>query len=319
MKTRLFAGCLWLAAVACTCAAEPAAEMLVVVGAGGTDDYQRQFNEWAGRWRAAAMRAGVACETIGLGPTGESSDLELLTRRLKPLSTESPHPFWLILIGHGTFDGKHARFNLRGPDFTAADLAASLKTSARPLAIVNCASASGPFLSELSGPHRIVLTATKSGYEYNFAHFGDYLSSAIDDPQADLDKDEQTSLLEAFLLASARVRELYAGDGRLATEHALLDDNGDRQGTPADWFQGVRVVKTAQGGASPDGQRAGRLCLVSGDPEERLLPAARARRDSIEAELSALRQRKRDLPETEYLDILEPLLVELARIYQGTE
>ena len=47
--------------------------------------------------------------------------------------------------------------------------------------------------------------------------------------KADLDKDDQVSLLEAFLTASVRTAEFYEETSRLATEHALIDDNGDRR------------------------------------------------------------------------------------------
>ena len=223
------------------------------------------------------------------------------------------------MIGHGTFDGKTAKFNLRGPDVTAAELAEWLRPFERPLAIINCASASGPFLNELSGPNRIVVTATKSGHEHNFAHFGDYISSAIVDPAADLDKDEQTSLLEAFLAAAARVADFYKEDARLATEHALIDDNGDRLGTPADWFHGVRAVKTAKDGASPDGLRAGQLPLVPSRGEQVLSAEARKRRDELEQQLAELRRQKSTLSEEEYYSQLEPLLIEIARVYDQSE
>ncbi|HEY2250175.1 MAG TPA: hypothetical protein VGH74_03900, partial [Planctomycetaceae bacterium] len=192
-----------------------------------------------------------------------------------------------------------------------------LKDIGRPVAIINCTSASSPFINELSGPDRIVVTATKSGYEHNFARFGDYLSAAIVDPRADIDKDEQTSLLEAFLLASSDTREFYAREGRLATEHALLDDNGDALGTPADWFQGTRAIKKAKAGAQLDGLKAGQLCLVKSRGEQELPPAVRSRRDQLEEELALLRERKGKLTEDEYLKLLEPLLVEIARIYEG--
>ena len=137
-----------------------------------------------------------------------------------------------MVIGHGTFDGKEAKFNLRGPDLSAADLAEWLKPFRRPVAVINCASASSPFINKLSATNRVIIAATRSGYEQNYARFGEYISSAVADPQADLDKDGQTSLLEAFLMASRRVAEFYNTEGRLATEHALLDDNGDGLGTP---------------------------------------------------------------------------------------
>lgn len=294
-------------------------QVLVVVGAPGTEEYAEQFSEWTERWKAAAERGQAEFVAIGLGAEDETNDREWLDRRLAAMNLASPEPLWLILIGHGTFDGKTAKFNLRGPDVTAAELAGWLRPFERPLAIVNCASASGPFLNELSGPNRIVVTATKSGHEHNFAHFGDYISSAIADPAADLDKDDQTSLLEAFLAAAARAADFYKEDARLATEHALIDDNGDRLGTPADWFRGVRAVKTAKDGASPDGLRAAQLQLVPSRSEQELPAKAKQRRDELEQQLAELRRQKSTLSEEEYYSQLEPLLIEIARVYEQSE
>jgi len=297
--------------------AEPRPAVIVVVGAEGTPEFGREFRTWAGRWADAASRGKSQFVQIGLDESPKLADRDLLKEKLlEQAAVEGSEPLWLILIGHGTFDGKTARFNTRGPDVTAGDLAAWLKEARRPVAIVNCASSSGPFLNELSGPNRIVITATKSGHEHNYARFGDYLSAAMIDPRADIDKDDQTSLLEAYLLACAGVREFYAREGRLATEHALLDDNGDRLGTPADWFQGTRAVKTAKDGAPPDGLRAGQLQLVRSQGEERLSAAVRARRDELEQELARLRRRKAELTEEQYLNLVEPVLVEIARLYE---
>ena len=303
----------------------PQSTVLVVVGADGANEYGQQFRQWASRWSDAAQRGRAEFVSIGLDSDGKTDDRDLLKQRLSeaagpgdPRRAQSTNePVWLILIGHGTFDGKLARFNLRGPDVSAGELAEWLKPIERPLAIVNCTSSSGSFLNELSGPNRIVVTATKSGHEYNFARFGDYLSAAISDPKADLDKDEQTSLLEAFLLASSRVNEFYASEGRLMTEHALLDDNGDKLGTSADWFQGVRATKLAKNGATVDGMRAARLHLVRSSREEQLSATHRTRRDELETELAELRQRKSQLAEDEYLQQIEPLLVELAKLYES--
>lgn len=306
-----------------TFADEPRPTVLVVVGAEGSAEYGQQFSVWAARWSDTAKRAHAEVAQIGLVEVGSESDRDQLKKRLAEAAgsgdacRSQAGPLWLILIGHGTFDGKLARFNLRGPDVAASELADWLKPIERPIAIINCASSSGPFLSELSGPNRVVVTATRSGHEYNIARFGDFLSAAISDPKADLDKDEQTSLLEAFLLASSRVREFYASEGRLMTEHALLDDNGDKLGTPADWFQGVRAVRSAKSGAAVDGLRAARLHLVRSAREEQLPAETRERRDHLEQELADLRVRKPQLSEDEYLGLIEPLLVELAKLYES--
>jgi hypothetical protein len=296
---------------------EPKPSVLVVVGAAGTEEYGEMFRTWAERWQAAAERGHAEFAAIGLAPAGEQPDLELLAAKLAEFAKIPDQPLWLVLIGHGTFDGKTARFNLRGPDVSAAELAKLVEPLERPLAIINCTSASGPFLAELSGAGRVVVAATRSGHEVNFARLGDYLSSAIADPRADLDKDDQTSLLEAYLLAASGLAEFYAREARLATEHALLDDTGDKLGTPPDWFRGVRAVKTAKDGAAPDGVRAAQWVLVPSGREEELSADSRARRDELERDLAALRDRKSDLPEDEYLVLVEPLLVELARLYEA--
>jgi hypothetical protein len=228
-------------------------------------------------------------------------------------------PLWLVLIGHGTFDGRTARFNLRGTDLAAGDLAECLKPFDRPVAIINTASASAPFMKELSAPGRVVITATKSGFEHNFARFGQYLAEAIAEPQADLDKDGQTSLLEAYLTASHAAGAFYTAAGRLATEHALLDDNGDGLGTPADWFRGIRPVQKASDDATLDGYRAHQLHIVPSPTELAMPPALRARRDQLEVRIMELRDAKDQFSEPEYFSKLEPLLHEIAAIYEQAE
>ena len=227
----------------------------------------------------------------------------------------TPEPLWIVLIGHGTYDGREAKFNLRGPDVTDLELSEWLAPYKRPVVVINCASASGPFINRLSGSNRVVVTATKSGYETNFARFGQYLAEAITDPRADLDKDGQVSLLEAFLTASSRVEEYYRTHSQLATEHALLDDNGDRLGTPANWFRGVRATQRAKDGAALDGIRAHQLHLIPSDRERAIPAEKRQRRDQLELSIAALRDQKAKLGEEEYYVRLEKLMVELARLY----
>jgi hypothetical protein len=306
-----------LAAASAVHADEPRPAVLVVIGAEGTKEYGEQFRLWTGRWETAAKAAKAQFRSIGLDEATKKTDRDLLAEKLAALAGSSTEPLWLVLIGHGTFDGKTAKFNLRGPDISPADLAAWLKPIERPIAVLDCASSSGPFLNALSAKDRVIVTAAKSGSEFNYARFGDYLSSAITDPKADLDKDEQTSLLEAFLAAAAGVREFYAGEGRLATEHALLDDNGDSLGTPADWFAGLRATKRAKDGTSLDGMLSSQLVLVRSQREERLPPEIRARRDKLEQQLAAVRAKKAGLEEDEYLKLIEPILVELARLYES--
>ncbi len=290
------------------------ATVIIAVGAAGEDEYGTDFRKSAQLWIDACKKGGANCITIGLDPTNSTTDLERLKQTLLAESKESANELWLVLLGHGTFDGKVAKVNLRGPDLSADDLSAWLNPFKRPLAVIDCTSASAPFLAKLSAPGRVVITATRSGYEENYARFGKYLSEAIADSNADLDKDGQTSLLEAFLMASRRVAEFYDSAGRLATEHALLDDNGDGLGTPADWFRGVHAVKRAKDGAPLDGFRASQFFLVRSEQERQSPPAARARRDELELAVAKLRDSKEKLNEDDYYRQLETLLVELAKI-----
>lgn len=293
--------------------------VIVVVGAEGNEEYGPQFALWAERWTQAAQRGGAQVVGIGRRPAPQSTDRDRLREALQASAAETQAPLWLVLIGHGTYDGRTARFNLAGPDISAAELAEWCQSIERPLAVVNCASSSGPFLAALAGPRRVVITATRSGQEKNFARFGDYLSAAIGDASADLDKDGQTSLLEAYLRASRGVEEFYAANARLATEHALLDDTGDGLGTPAAWFAGIRAVRRPKDGAALDGALAASWHLVSGDQEARLSSADRAARDALEQAIAALRQRKSSLAEEDYYAQLEPLLIDLARLYSAAE
>lgn len=293
--------------------------VIVVVGAAGTEEYGAQFTKWARLWEEACSKGDAKFTAIGLDKVEGSDDRTTLQKTLAGESQQTTAALWLVLIGHGTFDGRTAKFNLRGPDISADDLAKWLKPLLRPIAVINTASSSAPFLSKLSAQGRVVITATKSGYEQNFTRFGQYLAGAITEPQADLDKDGQTSLLEAFLTASGRADEFYSAAGRLVTEHALLDDNGDGLGTRADWFRGIRPVRKAEDGASLDGYRAHQFHIVHSKAENKIPPGLRAERDRLELEVVKLRDAKEKFSEDEYFSKLEALLYDIAQIYEQTE
>ncbi|PYJ06452.1 MAG: hypothetical protein DME25_06645 [Verrucomicrobia bacterium] len=302
-------------------AASPAAQhpsLIVVVGAPGEEQYGQLFGQWAELLAKAAREAEVNARLIGLTTNDAVGAREQLQQALSNEPKDGPEGLWLVFVGHGTFDGKEAKFNLRGSDVSATELAGWLQAFRRPLAVINTSSASAPFLNKLSASNRVIVTATRSGNEVNFARFGQYFCAAIADPEADLDKDGQTSLLEAFLMASRRVKEFYEREGRLVTEHALLDDNGDSLGTPPDWFRGIRAVKTAKDGAMLDGFRAHQFHLVRSEGELKLTPEVRARRDELELAIARLRENKGNLAEEDYYQKLEGLLLELARIYEGS-
>ncbi len=309
--------------------------VMVIRGAPGTDEYSELFDSWSERWVKAA-ETGKA-ETLRIGPVGPrnaafqlpatsaaaDADRKQIAQALRDAAakaqSEQLAELWIVFIGHGTFDGRTARFNLRGNDAGAEELKKWLEPISCPIAIANCSSASGPFLKALAGENRVVMTATKTGAEINFARFGEFLSEAVGDPKFDLDKDGQTSAFEAFLSASRRTLAFYESEGRLATEHSLLDDNGDGLGIRADFFRGVRLVKKVQGEATVDGRLAHRFHLVRSDSEQQLSPETRKLRDQLEQAVIQLRDRKSSFDDEDvYYAQLEKLLVNLAKVYEST-
>jgi hypothetical protein len=291
--------------------------VVLVVGASGEAEFGSNFVRQASLWKLACDQAGLHPVIIGLDAASPTNDCDRLKETLATEPKSGPEPLWLVLIGHGTFDGKEARFNLRGPDVSGTELAQWLQPIHRPIAVIDTASSSAPFINKLSATNRVIVTATRSGHEQNFTRFGQYLAEAIANPQADLDKDGQVSLLEAFLMASRQAAEFYKLEGRLATEHALLDDNGDGLGTPAEWFQGLRAIKRPKENAPLDGFLAQQFLLIPGDAERKLSPEQRAQRDALERSVFLLREKKAQLAEDDYYRQLEKLLLELARFYSS--
>ena len=218
------------------------------------------------------------------------------------------------MIGHGTYDGREAKFNMRGPDVSDRELAEWLSPIKRRDCRDQLWLGERSVYQRLSGPNRVVIAATKSGFETNFSRFGQYLAETIADPHADLDKDGQVSLLEAYLTAASRVEEYYRARSQLASEHALLDDNGDKLGTPANWFKGVRATQRAKDGAALDGIRAHQLHFIPSDRERGMPAEVRRRRDELESSIAALRDQKAKIKDDEYYAQLEKLMVELSRI-----
>lgn len=308
--------CLWAVAAPRLAAADVAerATVIVIAGAAGEPEFAPDIALQLEAWAKASAQATAKHIAI----TDSETDRERVKSALEAEPKTGPGEVWIVLVGHGTFDGKEAKLNLRGPDLSATDLAEWLKPFERPLAIIDTTSSSAPFLAKLAGKKRVVVSATRSGSEQNYARFGKFLAEAVGDPKSDLDKDGQISLLESFLSASHRTSEFYKTEGRLATEHALIDDTGDGLGTPADWFRGVIATKRAREGVPLDGLRAHQFHLVRSAMEQQLPPEVRAQRDQLEQQIAVLREKKAKMNEEKYFQELEKMMLELARLYDGT-
>ena len=294
--------------------------LLVVTGIGGEARYRTTFHESAAAiMDAARERFGLPDERIDyLGERVEldpdrirarstRENVEAVIREIAGRSSAGDRVL-VVLIGHGTAGAGESRFNLPGPDPTAAEWSTMLDALAgRDVAFVNTASASGDFVPALTGEGRVVVTATRSGREQNETVFPRFFAEALVSPDADLDKDGQVSILEVFEYTRQEVARFYREEGRIQTEVALLDDNGDGVGSRAPGVDGE------------DGARAGRFRLggsgartaVSDDPALRPLVE---QRQALEDQVAELRGQRDTMSESAYETRLEELLVELALV-----
>src|SRR4051812_29049591 len=196
--------------------------LAVIVGLSGDPDHAKLFQRWASTLvDTASTRVGIPKDHIlyltehpeadPQRATGKSTQAEI-TRAFATLARNAKENdvVFVVLIGHGTFDGQVAKFNLPGPDMTPADFVPLLKSlTARQIVFINTASSSGPFLAELSGPGRTIVTATRSGAERFATLFGGYFIDALASDSADADKNRRVSVLEAFDAARAGVARAY--------------------------------------------------------------------------------------------------------------
>jgi hypothetical protein len=285
---------------------------LVLSGASGGAKYAEQMAEWRTTIRSALVdRYGFPTdkvrvfvdETIKTGEPGSAANVRAALADVRKALTRDD-VLLIVLLGHGTYDGEQAKFNLVGPDLTAAEWSALLKDLPGRLMVVNTTEASFPFLERLSGQNRIVITATDSAAQKYATVFPEYFAKAMGEASTDLDKNGRTSIFEVFATASQSVKQHYEQRGQLVTERAIIDDNGDGVGREAE-------------APGPDGALARLLYLDADTPAAANDPALAAllkRRRELEAEAEGLKLKKALMPgplwEAEY----EKLMLELAKV-----
>lgn len=280
---------------------------VIINGAGGEPAYAKQFAEWTKELNSIlSQRYGFTSTQIKV-LSEQTATAEEVKRTFGVLKSDldANNVLFVFLIGHGSFDGKESKFNLVGPDLSATDynqLLAALPT--RRIVVFNMSSASGEFVKSLSAKGRIIVTATRNGQETNATRFPGFFIAALSATDGDTDQDGHVSVLEAFVYANRLTEEFYKRAGRLATEHALLDDNGD----------GVGREKAEAG----EGLLARATYLDSLSVDEAAANAATGKlmkeRARLEGEIEQLLPRKLLMPEAEYEAALERLFIELAKV-----
>ena len=289
---------------------------LIVSGASGGPEYAERYD----RWRSglvAALRAQpgfrddhllVLAETPGPGVGCATREgVRRAIREIAP-SMDEQSVLFILLLGHGTFDGREAKFNLVGPDLEAAEWAALVDPLPGTLVFVNTTAASAPFLTPLARAGRIVVTATESPVQRYATVFPEFLTRAFVDTASDVDRNGRVSVWEAFVYASAGVRRWYQERGRLATERALLDDTGDGRGIDAG--DGEDLPRVGRAAAVYVGAGVDEVSTGRGEEFDRLA----ARRAALDVEVAELRAARDSMPPERYAAALERLLLELARV-----
>ncbi len=297
---------LLLATVFAAQASAQDSHLVIITGVSGDEEHAKTFHKWATAMiEAAKTKDGLAADNIiylsekpDLDPSliKGRSNRETVDKTLTDLAARArPNDtVFILLIGHGSFDGRQAAFNLPGPDPAPADFARLLgKFASQRVAFVNTASSSGAFLPTVAGPGRVVVTATKTGGERNEPRFPEFFVEAFADDTADRDRNGRVSIQEAFDYAKAKVAKTFEQQGLLLSEHAALDD-------------GVNGSLAAALFLAPP-QTA--LKVDTSDPAVRALVEER---DAIERQIAALRLMKSSMDAAQYDAQMEKLLTELA-------
>jgi hypothetical protein len=299
-------------------AAAQSAHLAVIVGLSGDPEYAELYGKWAASLvDAAVSRYGIARDHVLLltekpesdpkRATGRSTRDEIVQAFGRLAAAPADDVVFVVLFGHGTFGNDTAKFNLPGPDMSAAEFEPLLaRLAPKRVVFVNTASASGPFVETLSGKGRTIVTATRNGRESFATIFGGYFVDALTSDTADTDKNRQVSVLEAFEYARREVAAAYERQGIILTEHALLDDSGDKEGSPQPAADGK------------DGRVAALLALGSAAQTDSLpsdpgLRALYEERRALERRVESLKLMKDGMEPQRYAADLEKALTDLAR------
>lgn len=290
--------------------AQAGSYFVTVAGLGGEPDYEQRFTALAQDLDKLLKGSGGDLHIFTL--TGGDATRVRLTDTLNQVAREAKadDEFVLTLIGHGSFDGEEYKFNLVGPDISAADLAALCDhIPAKRQLIVNTTSASGGSISALQKSGRAVIAATKTGTEKNATVFARYWVDALRDPSTDTDKNEAISALEAFQSADRKTASFYETQKRLATEHAVFEDAGKKEA--------VRAASVESG----EGRLLANFTLVRLGAAQKAAnePAKRAlldKREELEQRIDSLKYQKAAMSAEDYRKQLSDALLELAKIQE---
>ncbi len=305
-------GLLLLSAAATARAQET--HLLVITGVSGDEEHAKLFHDLATRFIDAAQKRDRVPDAniVYLAEKVEADPARIKGRSTKEgiekafsdlaAAAKPDDEIYVLLFGHGGFDGRVATYNMPGPDFTAEDFARLLGKFKGPrLVFVDTTSSSGAFQQVIAAPGRTVVTATKTGGERLDTRFAQAFVEAYESEAADRDRNGRISVAEAFEYAKGLVAQAYQKAGTLQTEHAVLDDGSDGK-VAATAFLSTSAPVSAD--------------LDMNNPQVRDLVKER---DALEAQVAALKTRKASMSADQYDQELEKLLLALAQKSQALQ
>ena len=282
--------------------------LIVITGVEATPEDGAQFHKWAAALIDAAVRKNGVAEA-NIIYLADKPDVDRARIRARSTREDVDKAFsdvagrarpndqiFVVLLGHGSFDGRDAAFNLPGPDLKAADYVKLLgKFGTQRVVFVNTSSSSGGFLAPLAGPGRTIVAATKTGGERLDTLFPEHFVEALTNDTADRNRDGRISILEAFDYAKTKVAQVYQQKGNVVTEHAALDDGSDGKLADTMFLESPRA-------------RAAVFASVA----EPALRALLEQRQTLEDQINALKARKAGMDAAAYEQELEKLVTDLA-------
>ncbi len=302
---------------------------VLIGGLGGSAEYTEKFQQYlfethkalTGDFQFPEANVTVLAETAIAEEAfvDEVSTAENIRAHFAALAEKvsaEDHVF-VLLFGHGSFDGQSAQLNIPRRDLNDADYAELINAlPAGRIVVINTASASAPFIDVLSAPDRIIITATRAGTQRNETAFPQFLVEAFTSPEADLDKNGDLSVREVFQFSAEKTARSFTETSHLATEHALLDDTGDAEG-----YRVEELDEAAEGNLAAITFFKRRTVILAGisDENREAVASLLHSKEAVERDIAALKSRKNRLDEDRYYDQLEDLFVTLARLNDRIE
>ncbi len=238
---------------------------LIISGVPGDEKFAAKYAKWTETTRKILTEEmGFTPNHVVVLADEKSTQVNIkeafakFKEQLKPADS-----FFLFLIGHGSYEdgpvqrsgngpatsgggtrGRGAappipgaaasenpaagyKFNNAGPDLTGKDLSDLLDSlNAGRFVVVNGTSNSGGATEVMAKKNRMIISATKTGFEGNDTVFYEYFLSGLQKAAADENKDHKISVWEAFKYAVDGTERFYKDAGRIATEHPQISDNG---------------------------------------------------------------------------------------------